>query len=127
MKFNFDWSIVGGGAPYVTISSHGIAFNSTSISKLKSPEQIIVGFDEEQLVLGIKAHEGENSKPYEFASRIRNAWIRIGCRDFVKYLERLTGNDFSQAKRFVAESDAETGILIVDLKQGSEVAGQEEQ
>ena len=45
MNFDFNWSAVSGGAPYVTFSSLGIAFNSVSIEKLGSPDKVMVGFD----------------------------------------------------------------------------------
>ena len=122
MSFNFNWSLVSGGAPYITISALGVSFNNAAVIKLGNPEKVILGFDEANLVLGIKPYAGEPSKPYEFAGRVRNGWIRIGCRDFVKYLERLANMDFSTAKKFIAEMDAESGILIVDIKRGNENA-----
>jgi hypothetical protein len=116
MKYNFSWSSVSGGAPYVTFSSLGIAFNSVSIEKLGSPEKIMVGFDEEKLVIGVRAYDGNiNIKPYEFSDRIRNGWIRIGCKEFIRYLQKLTGIDYSIAKRYIAEYDGNTNTLIVEL------------
>jgi len=120
MPFNFNWSIVSGGAPYITISALGVSFNNAAVIKLGTPEKVILGFDEDKLVLGIKPYAGEPSRPYEFASRVRNGWIRIGCRDFVKYLERLANMDFSTAKKYIAEVDTESGVLIVDVKRRSE-------
>ena len=121
MKYNFNWSAVSGGAPYVTISPISIAFNSVSIEKLGSPEKIVVGFDEENCVIGVKAYMGESSvKPYPFAERVKNGWIRIGCRDFVKYLQVLTGTEFTPAKKYVATFDAREEILIVDVRGRSE-------
>jgi len=117
MNYNFNWSAVSGGAPYVTISSLGIAFNSTSIERLGNPEKIVVGFDDSQCVIGVKPYDGDLSiKPYEFSPRIRNGWIRIGCRDFVKYLQTLTGISFSTSKRYTAKYDAESGILIIHVQ-----------
>lgn len=116
MKYNFNWSAVSGGAPYITISSLGIAFNNVSIDKLNSPEKILVGFDEENCVIGIKAYNGEQGlKPYEFASRVKNGWIRIGCKDFIKYLQSITGIDFTTSKKYVAQYDSETRILTVEV------------
>ena len=90
MNYSFNWSAVSGGAPYVTISPISIAFNSVSIEKLKNPEKVIIGFDEDNCVIGVKAYAGEPAiKPYTFASRVKNGWVRIGCRDFVKYLQAL--------------------------------------
>ena len=114
MKYNFNWSAVSGGAPYITLSSLGISFNSVSIDKLNRPAEILIGFDEEKCVLGIKAYEGEPGvKPYEFASRVKNGWVRIGCKDFIKYLQSITGLDFSTSKKYVAKFLAEGNMLTV--------------
>ena len=114
MSYNFNWSAVSGGAPYVTISSIAIAFNSVSIEKLGNPEQVIVGFDEEKCVIGVKAHTDEtNIKAYDFAKKAKNGWIRLGCKDFIKYLESLTKTSFSPSKKFVAEFDDKEKILLV--------------
>ena len=114
MSFNFNWSAVSGGAPYVTISSIALAFNSVSIEKLGSPERVVVGFDEAQCVIGVKAYLGEpNLKPYDFARRVKNGWVRLGCKDFIKYLETLIGTSFSPSKKFLARYDDKENILLV--------------
>lgn len=114
MSFNFNWNAVSGGAPYVTISTITIAFNSVSIDKLGNPEKVVVGFDEAQCVIGVKAYSGEsNIKPYDFSKRVKNGWIRIGCRDFIKYLSALTGKEFHPAKKYVARYDTEEQVLFV--------------
>ncbi len=121
MKYSFNWSAVSGGAPYITLSSLGIALNSVSIDKLNKPKKIIVGFDEEHRALGIKAYNNEAGlKPYEFADRIRNGWVRIGCKDFIKYLHSLTGLDFSNSKKYVADFNSEEKILIVKILDATE-------
>ena len=116
MRYNFNWSAVSGGAPYVSISLISINFNSVSIEKLGNPEKIVIGFDEENRVLGIKAYdETLGVKPYMFAERVKNGWIRIGCRDFIKYLQALTGMGFSPSKKFLATYNAKEKILIVEI------------
>lgn len=116
MKYNFNWSAVSGGAPYITLSLLGIAFNSVSIEKLGNPEKIMVGFDEAQCTIGVMGYDGNPGiKPYEFSSRVKNGWIRIGCRDFIKYLQNISGLDFTKAKRYIARFDAESGILLVSV------------
>jgi len=118
MGYNFNWSAVSGGAPYVTLSSLGLAFNSVSIEKLGCPEKIIVGFDEEKCVIGIKAYNNETGiKAYDFANRKKNGWIRIGCRDFMKYLESLVDMSFSPAKKYVAQyNDSEKTLIVFPKK-----------
>lgn len=126
MNFNFNWSAVSGGAPYVTFSSLSIAFNSVSIAKLNSPEKIMVGFDEDNLVIGVRAYDGNKSvKPYEFNGRVKNGWIRIGCKEFIKYLSKLSGIDFTLSKKYIATFDDATETLIVEIKDKFE-AGENE-
>ena len=43
MNFNFDWNYISNGAPYVTIGSAALGFNTPSISLLGNPEEVIVG------------------------------------------------------------------------------------
>jgi hypothetical protein len=117
MKYNFNWTAVSGGAPFVTFSSLGIAFNGMSIEKLGSPEQIMIGFDEKNLVIGVRAYDGnEQIKPYEFSERVRNGWVRVGCKEFIRYLQKLTGIDYTSAKKYVAEYDDNTETLVVELE-----------
>lgn len=116
MDYSFNWSIVAAGAPYVTISTLGIAFNFVSIEKLGTPEKIIIGFDEDKMAIGIKAFdEFTEIKSYDFASRVKNGWIRIGCKDFINYLSSKSGIDFSRAKKYVAKFNKTTSTLIVDV------------
>lgn len=123
MEFKFDWNYVSTGAPYVTISELGLAFNSPAISLLGNPENVVVGFDENQMAIGIKdAKSITNAKSYKFFSRVRTGWVRIGCKDFVKYLSAISGISFSPAKKFVARYDKEKQILyiIIDEREVAE-------
>ena len=119
MNYNFDWTAVSGGSPFITISKYGIAFNSVAISKLNTPEKILIGFDEERFVLGIKEYRGEeNTRPYEFARRIKSGWIRVGCAEFIKYLQTISDFNFiDEAKRYTPIFDKETNTMIVELIQ----------
>jgi len=120
-SYNFNWNAVSGGAPYVTFSSLGIAFNSVSITKLGNPEKVIVGFDEDNLAVAVKPYEGESDiKAYEFAARVKNGWIRIGCKDFIRYLSSISGISFEKAKKYVAIYNSAENCLIVDLSADAE-------
>jgi hypothetical protein len=114
MKFNFDWNYVSAGAPYVTVSELGLAFNTPAISLLGNPEEVIVGFDESMMTIGVKnAKDIKDVKKYKFKSRIRTGWVRIGCKDFIRYLSVLSGIEFSPAKKFVAHYDKDEQILYI--------------
>ncbi len=117
MKFKFDWDCVSAGAPYVTISSLGLAFNSSSINMLGCPENVVVGFDEKNMAIGVrKAEASEKTKAYKFGSRIKNGWVRIGCKEFVKYLSELSNVSFSPAIRYIARFDSENEILYIIIR-----------
>lgn len=79
MKFNFDWNYVAAGAPYITISEVAIGSNEPSISLFGNPEEIIIGFDDQTMNIGVKKYDGnKNVKSYKFYSRMKNGWVRIG-------------------------------------------------
>ena len=121
MRFNFDWNVIPAGAPYITISNLGLAFNSPSIKLLGNPEEVVIGFDEPQMIIGVMdATNMKNAKSYKFSSRIRNGWIRIGCKDFVKYLASISEISFIPAKKYLAKMDEETKTLYITVeKKGS--------
>lgn len=119
MKFSFDWNFIAAGAPYVTVSELALAFNAPAVVLLGNPENVVAGFDEKRLAIGIKRYSGEeNVKSYKFYSRMKNGWVRIGCKDFVKYLSSISGISFSPAKKYVAQFDKEEGVLFIELMSG---------
>ncbi|MBO4391058.1 MAG: hypothetical protein J5825_09415 [Lachnospiraceae bacterium] len=117
MDFNFNWEYVYAGAPYITISETGLAVNSPACAMIDNPERVLVGFDEEKMAIGIKdVGDMENAKSYVFFSRMNNGWVRIGCKDFVKYLSEISGISFSPAKRFIAKLNQKEKILYITIK-----------
>lgn len=115
--YNFDWNFVSSGAPRVTISLNGIAFNSPAITLLGSPEFIMIGYDINKKTIGVKAYCGEKGVPkYEFVKRIRNGWARIGCKDFVRYLSQNSKKDFSSSKKYFPELIHENKMLVIDIE-----------
>lgn len=115
MAYNFDFSYLKNGSPIVTLSSFGIAFNKGAIESLGTPEQVIIGYDKDAHAIGVRAKGADTSVPsYEFASRVKNDWIRIGAKDFMKHLSRTSGIDFlDKSKQFVADYDSETQTLVI--------------
>ena len=116
MKFNFDWNYVAAGAPYITISGLALGFNAPAIALLGNPEEVIIGFDDQTMTIGVKKYDGnENVKSYKFYSRMKNGWVRIGCKEFIKYLSSLTGLEFSPAIRYIAKYDEQEEILYISV------------
>ena len=115
MTYNFDFTYLKNGSPIVTLSSFGIAFNKGAIESLGTPEQVIIGYDQDAHAIGVRAKEDNTSAPsYDFASRVKNDWIRIGAKDFMKHLARTSGIDFlEKSKQFVADYDSESQTLVI--------------
>ena len=53
MAYHFDFSYLKNGAPAVTLSSFGIAFNKGAIESLGTPDQVIIGYDPDQQAIGV--------------------------------------------------------------------------
>lgn len=114
-QYEFDFDFVRGGAPIVTLSAIGIAFNAGARSMLGHPAQVDIGYDERAHALAIRPHSVESDAPaYDFETRVKNGWIRISMRDFMKFLSLRTGIDFlTKAIQFIPELDEASGMLIV--------------
>lgn len=112
--YSFDFSFVRSGAPIITLSATGLAFNAVVRNMLGYPAEIDIGYDEAANAIGVCAHRPENTgKPYEFETREKDGWIRISCRDFMRYLAQRNGIDFTKAKQFIPVHDDNTGMLVV--------------
>ena len=82
MKFNFDWNCVAAGAPYITISELALGFNLPSISLLGNPEEVVVGFDEKTMTIGVKQYDGtENVKSYKEFAPFRQKVLEVAERE----------------------------------------------
>ena len=131
MNFNFDWNCVSAGGPYVTISELGLAFNQTAVSMLNNAENVVIGFDKDNLTIGIAdaKDKPEIAKTYKFYGKSNSTWVRIGCKDFVRFLSSITGVSYSPAKRFIPQMDEENKIMYVTVAKESiadEDPGEEE-
>ena len=115
MDYSFDFKILKNGTPTVTLSSLGIAFNRGAVDMLGSPDQIIVGYDEKNKAIGVRPRGNDTTSPhFDFAPRVKHEWVRIGAKDFVKYLAKISKIDFiTKAKQFIPEYDSETNTLII--------------
>ena len=116
MEYSFNYSFLKTGTPIVTLSSLGLAFNKGAIDLLGAPSEVVIGYDENRHAIGVREATEEMSKMprYGFSTRIRNDWVRIGAKDFVRYLNAVTKIDFiSKAKQFIPEYDQDTKTLVI--------------
>ena len=117
MPYNFDFNFVKNGTPIVTLSSLGIAFNHASRKVIGDPDKILVGYDAAAHAIGVKAaSESDVGAIYDFAPRVKNDWVRIGCKDFIKHLAIETGISFDKkAVQFMASYDTDLKMLIIKV------------
>jgi len=117
-NYKFDWNFIKSGMPYVTISEISLAFNVLAVQKLGSPKKVILGFDEEKKTIGVKGADNEERleivPSYDFATKQGiDGWVRIGCKEFLRYLTISTGISFEKAIRFgvIMEND----IMVIRI------------
>jgi hypothetical protein len=119
MPYNFWWTAPSGGVPIISIANYGITFNSGAIEMLGRPQAVLIGYDEENRVLGIKPlqdSEAAHPKAFRFIERERQGYVRIGCKDFVKLLASRTERDFTMTTRYAARRlDESDNLFIVAL------------
>ncbi len=121
MDYKFDWNCVSSGGPCVTISELTISFNQSAAAMLNTPEEVAIGFDKEKLIIGITDVKNvTTSKSYKFAGKQNNGWIRIGCKDFIRFLSKLSGKSFSPAKRFYPRMDEDGRVMIISINEEEE-------
>lgn len=115
IMYNFDFNFIKYGTPIITLSSLGIAFNKAAVESIGSPAQVIVGYDETNKAIGVRPRGNDTNSPYyDFAGRVKNDWVRIGAKDFMKYVSKVTEIDFiNKAKQFIPDYDEKTNTLII--------------
>ena len=88
---------------------------------MKNPERVLIGYDEINKVIGVKpvGDDYEHNRSYPFKNRELKGYVRIGNREFLKYIAIKAGIDISKAKKYIAEWNEEQGLLIIDLKQST--------
>ena len=120
MQYEFEWFDRTLGAPTVTIAQYGLIFNTSAIMGLGEPERIMLGFDNEQLIIAVKPISDQaisESTTFPFRGRIRRGFVRINCKDFVRYIRQYFLQPFTKSWRCVARWDATYHALLVDLRQ----------
>lgn len=118
---NYDdiiWSTPSSGAPIVTIATYGITFNSSTIDLMNNPKRIEMGYSPKLNKVLIKpSNKSKEEGSFAFASRAnKRGYIRIGNKDFVKYIANKSGLPITKESiRFPATWDSKNKILKIDL------------
>lgn len=128
--FEFEYFNPALGAITVSIAEYGLTFSKAAVEVLGRPQYIMLAYDKNKRIVGVvPVEEGENKK-IEFISKIKNGYVRINTKDFVRFLMKhfpdapqMFGN---KATRYFSYWDDELEVLIVDLKRPLDQQSEEE-
>jgi len=120
MTYNFNWNIIRAGRPKITLSKQSVMFNGAVISILGNPERIIIGYDCEKCIIGLKDYGGEQGVPtFSMKTKRRisqSGWAKIGCQKFAATIERTTGIRLNHARTFRAEYDKKNKVVFAKIE-----------
>jgi len=114
----YEWYSPTTGAPIVSLADYGITFNIGAIEIMGKPEYIMLGYDEDENLIGVKPCDKNTENRIEFYKKLRNNYIRIANKDFIRFLKSRISEDIkieAKAKRYVAKWDKTEKILYIDL------------
>ncbi|MBR3431216.1 MAG: hypothetical protein IKG87_14080 [Clostridia bacterium] len=121
--FNFDFTLIKKGAPVLTLSSLGIALNESSQKMLGNPDYISIGYDAAKKMLALRVTDENDKNGFKIGGRSRQGWVRVGCRDFIRYISSETGIDcVNKAKQFFAQYNDEIKMVTVEISEENENA-----
>lgn len=115
----FEWYNPNLTTLAVSISKYGITFNSDCIETMGSPKYILLGFNEENKVIGAKPCENKIENSIEFLSKKRNGYIRIYNINFIRFIGNKINSDFVKIgiqKKYLSEWDKEQQTLYIFLE-----------
>lgn len=118
MNFNFEWFDKKVGAPIVTIAKYGLAFNKGAVLKMNRAKYVMLGFDKENQLIGIKACDEPSDYAIEFSARERQGYVRINNKQFIKYVANAIEDDNrfeGKSIQYFGKWEDDSQTMIVDL------------
>lgn len=120
MNFEFEWFNKELGANTVTVAEYGLLFNRAATETLGRPKMVLLGFDKNNLVIGIKPimeDQPEASSGFVYIERERHGLVRVNSKDFIRSIrQHWPVASLNPAKRYTGVWDEEKSIMYVDLK-----------
>ncbi|NLD46584.1 MAG: hypothetical protein GX660_05220 [Clostridiaceae bacterium] len=119
--FEFEFFNPTLGPLSVSIAQYGLTFSRAAVEQLGKPEYIKLGFDKNNLIVGVAAAEKEDTQAIPFMAKEKNGYVRINSKDFIRFLMRYFPEDYEQrfsekSIRYLTYWDESFKMLIVDLK-----------
>lgn len=118
--FEFEYFNPALGAITVSIAEYGLTFSKAAVEVLGRPQYIMLAYDKNKQIVGIIPVDEGETKKIEFISKMKNGYVRINTKDFVRFLMKHFPDSpqmFSKkAIRYFSYWEDESSVLIVDLK-----------
>lgn len=115
---SFEWYSPSIGAAAVSMADYGLTFSSGAVETLGRPEFVMLGFDVDQKIIGVKKCENDDPRALEFASRLRKGYVRISSKDFIRFIAGKMPTDFGiegKAVKYFTKWDKDKETLEVHL------------
>lgn len=123
-ELNFNFAIDTRNMATVKVWGNYLIFSKEAIKQLGEPAKIMIGIDEKNTVLGIRrADSSIVGKIFNFCTTEQSKkWVRIKSVPITRKIAEITKLDADKTTTFLAQYDSESKMLLVDLRQHSEVA-----
>lgn len=115
----FEWFDTTIGAPIISVASYGLTFSRSAVQKMGTPEYVILGYDKENKIIGIKTCDKSENKKIEFAGKERGGNVRINSKSFIRFVFSYMENENliqNRAARFVGVWNSDQQLMTLDLK-----------
>lgn len=128
--FEFDFFDPSLGSVTVSVAEYGLTFSRAAVEVLGRPNYIMLAYDKNKCVIGVVPVEKSETRKIEFISKVKNGYVRINTKDFIRFLMKYYPDDAqmfgSKATRYFSYWDENNKALIVDLKRPIDQVAEEE-
>jgi hypothetical protein len=115
---DFEWYFPNSELLKVSISDTSITFYNETVEAMGSPKYILLGFNEDNKVIGVKACDTEEENSLAFSLKQKNSYIRINDIKFIRFIKSRLGEGYiekSKQQKYSAKWDKDKGILYIFL------------
>lgn len=118
--FEFEYFNPALGAITVSIAEYGLTFSKAAVEVLGRPQYVMLAYDKNKQIVGVIPVSEAEPKKIEFISKMKNGYVRINTKDFVRFLMKHFPDDVQmfgkKATRYFSYWEEKNGVLVVDLK-----------
>ena len=118
MSVNFEWFNPKVGTPIVSLASYGITFSKSAVQLMGTPDYVMLGFNRTGRIVGVKICDKTEERKIPFAEKMRNGYVRLNAKDFIRHIISSTGceHDFGkEVTRYIGTWLQDEKLMLIDL------------